>query len=209
LGTAATTAATAYATAAQGGLADNAVPETLIAAKGDLFVGTANDTAAVLTVGANTFVLTADSAEATGTKWAAAAGGADNFVQATGAPTGDAALLWWDTDEPGATQNSLTNIVATTQAGTTYTIATTDAHSMVYCSNAALVTVTIPLAASVNFADGDRLVLLSTGAGGLTLSVTGITLLGSSPKLTVAQNEAIYLENITADTWAVIGGTAV
>ena len=43
----------------------------LVDAKGDLLVGTAADTAGRLAVGANTYLLTADSAEATGMKWAA------------------------------------------------------------------------------------------------------------------------------------------
>ena len=44
-------------------------------AKGDLIVGTGADTATKLTVGTNTHVLTADSAEGTGVKWAASSGG--------------------------------------------------------------------------------------------------------------------------------------
>jgi hypothetical protein len=48
---------------------------TAIDAKGDLVPGTGADTFARLAVGANGTVLTADSAEATGLKWAAAAGG--------------------------------------------------------------------------------------------------------------------------------------
>jgi hypothetical protein len=44
------------------------------AAKGNLVVGSATNDAAVLAVGANGTILTADSAEATGVKWAAAAG---------------------------------------------------------------------------------------------------------------------------------------
>jgi hypothetical protein len=44
-------------------------------AKGDLPVGTGADTAARLGVGTNGHVLTADSGETTGIKWAAAAGG--------------------------------------------------------------------------------------------------------------------------------------
>ena len=44
-------------------------------AKGDLIVGTGSDTADRLAVGANNLVLTADSGEATGLKWAAASGG--------------------------------------------------------------------------------------------------------------------------------------
>ena len=48
---------------------------TAIDAKGDLVPGTGADTFARLAVGANGTILTADSAEATGLKWASAAGG--------------------------------------------------------------------------------------------------------------------------------------
>ena len=48
---------------------------TEIDAKGDLVVGTGADTFSRLAVGTNDYVLTADSAEATGMKWAAAGGG--------------------------------------------------------------------------------------------------------------------------------------
>jgi hypothetical protein len=48
---------------------------TAIDAKGDLIVGTGADTFSRLAAGTNTYILTADSAEATGLKWAAPAGG--------------------------------------------------------------------------------------------------------------------------------------
>jgi len=48
---------------------------TAIDAKGDLIVGTGADTFSRLAVGTNTYTLVADSAEATGLKWAAPAGG--------------------------------------------------------------------------------------------------------------------------------------
>ena len=48
---------------------------TAIDAKGDLVVGTGADTFSRLAAGTNGYLLTADSAEATGLKWAAAAGG--------------------------------------------------------------------------------------------------------------------------------------
>jgi hypothetical protein len=96
----------------------------------------------------------------------------------------------------------------TTETGTTYTLAIADGFKIM--SNAALVTVTIPLFASVSFADGDQVVVQSSGAGGVTLSVTSITLIGSSPNLTIAQNEALFLKCVdaSADTWSVVGGTA-
>jgi len=52
---------------------------TAIDAKGDLVVGTGADTFSKLTVGANGTTLVADSSEATGLKWAAAASGGANY----------------------------------------------------------------------------------------------------------------------------------
>ncbi len=53
----------------------NAIQNAIVDAKGDLISATAADTPARLAVGANGTVLTADSAEATGLKWATPAGG--------------------------------------------------------------------------------------------------------------------------------------
>jgi hypothetical protein len=54
---------------------------TAIDAKGDLIVGTGADTFSKLSAGTNGYLLTADSAEATGLKWAAAAGGGGKVLQ--------------------------------------------------------------------------------------------------------------------------------
>jgi hypothetical protein len=60
----------------------NAIQNAIVDAKGDLIAATAADTPARLAVGANGTVLTADSAEATGLKWATPAGGS-TFVGAS------------------------------------------------------------------------------------------------------------------------------
>ena len=57
---------TTYTAMALGG---GITTDTAWAAKGDLIVGTGNDTASILTVGANYKFLQADSVEATGLKW--------------------------------------------------------------------------------------------------------------------------------------------
>lgn len=53
----------------------NAIQNSIIDAKGDLIVGTADNTPARLPIGSNGYVLTADSAETSGIKWSAAASG--------------------------------------------------------------------------------------------------------------------------------------
>lgn len=55
--------------------AAGAVMESDVDAKGDIFVATADNTLTRLAVGTNNHVLTADSAEASGVKWAASGGG--------------------------------------------------------------------------------------------------------------------------------------
>jgi hypothetical protein len=56
--------------------ANSFILKSLLDAKGDLIAASANDTPARLAAGTNGYVLTADSAEATGLKWALAAAGA-------------------------------------------------------------------------------------------------------------------------------------
>jgi len=73
--TSTTLAATANAVKTTYDLANGAVAKSIVDAKGDLIAATAADTVSRLAVGTNGQVLTADSAEATGLKWATAGGG--------------------------------------------------------------------------------------------------------------------------------------
>ena len=68
--TSTTTAATPNSVKSAYDLANGAVPKSIVDAKGDLIAATAADTVSRLAVGTNNQVLTADSAAATGMKWA-------------------------------------------------------------------------------------------------------------------------------------------
>ncbi len=68
--TSTTLAATANAVKTTFDLANGAIAKSIVDAKGDLVAATAADTVSRLAVGANGTILTADSAEATGLKWA-------------------------------------------------------------------------------------------------------------------------------------------
>lgn len=67
---------------------DGKADKSLIDAKGDLIVGTADNTLARLAVGTNGQVLTADSAQSGGVKWADAAGGGGVPIVGTYPPQG-------------------------------------------------------------------------------------------------------------------------
>jgi hypothetical protein len=69
------------------------IAATIVDAKGDLIAATAADTVARLAVGTNGHVLTADSAEATGIKWAAASGGSSGLVLLSSATASASASL--------------------------------------------------------------------------------------------------------------------
>jgi hypothetical protein len=71
---------------------EGGIQPTIVDAKGDIIAATAADTPARLAVGANDTVLTADSAEATGLKWAAPAPGGGMTLLSTTAITASASI---------------------------------------------------------------------------------------------------------------------
>jgi len=87
---------------------------------------------------------------------------------------------------------------------TTDTLADADKRRLTTYSNAAAVTVTVPTAQTA----GDWFLLQSLGAGGLTLTTTGLTLNGSSPNTTIAQNESMLIIYTATSTISIIGATA-
>lgn len=95
------------------------------------------------------------------------------------------------------------------ETGTTYTIDAADNATPKKFTNAALVTVTIPAEVTEDLNAGYWTVLFAEGAGGVTVDDTNVTVVGSSPNLSCAQNEILVLQKTNdADTWMVIGGTS-
>lgn len=114
----------------------------------------------------------------------------------------DNALL---TDSP----SEFTPDAPTTVTGTTDTLSAADHGKVIRYTNASAVTVTIPTDASEDLDDGFWALLYAEGAGGVSLSTSGITLTGSSPSTGVAQNEGLLvIKTAAANTWIVLGGTA-
>ena len=159
----------------------------------------------LVTADALDHVVIADASDAGALKKALVSDlGADNFVQQTGAPTGDSGLLWYDTDAVPTPQNVEPT---TTETGTTHTLALANGWSTVIYSNAAAVTVTVPTNATVAFPVETTMLLVAAGAGGISLTTTGLTLIGSSPLVGCAQNEGLWLRKVDTDSWVVLGGT--
>ena len=91
-----------------------------------------------------------------------------------------------------------------TVTGTTDTLAAADDDTVILYTAAGAVTVTL-----ANIATGFEAVLVSLGAGGLAVAAGGMSFANSfTPKLTVAQGEALYVKQTAASTFIVLGGTA-
>lgn len=145
--------------------------DTIFDAKGDLPVGTAADTAAKLTVGANGTVVTADSTQSTGLKYS------KPWVQETNA-----------------------------QTGTTYTLVLADEGKLVTLSNASAITLTVPPNSSVAFDVGTYIDLAQIGAGQVTVAQGSGVTVNATPGLKFrAQYAGATLRKTATDTWLLFG----
>jgi hypothetical protein len=105
------------------------------------------------------------------------------------------------------------NLTLNAQTGTTYTLVITDNGRLVTLSNAAAITLTVPLNATVAYATGAVINIQQIGAGqvtiqgasGVTITSTGAT--ATTPK-TRAQYSAASIIKTGTDSWTVIGDIA-
>lgn len=152
------------------------IPESIIAAKGDLLTGTANDTPAVLTVGADGTTLVADSAAATGLAWA----------------LGNAVSL-------NAQTATYTVVLGDAYKLVTMDVATANDFQIPTNANVAFPTGTIINVIQIG---AGQTTIEAVTSGTTTISSTGAT--ATAPALR-AQYSAASCIKVATDTWYVVG----
>jgi hypothetical protein len=155
------------------------IPESIIAAKGDLIVGTANDTPGILSVGTNGHTLVADSGAATGLAYSAGIPVVLNAQTATYTVVlGDAYKL--------------------------VTMSVASANDFQIPTNA---NVAFPVGTVINVIQigAGQTTIKAVTSGTTTISSTGAT--ATAPKLR-AQFSAASCIKVATDTWYVVGDIA-
>ena len=180
---------------------NTALQPAQLTAKGALITATAAGTASTLSVGSNGQVLTADSTEGRGIKWATPSslpsqtGNAGRYLSTDGTTTSWAAAV------------PTLNITLNAQTGTTYTLVSGDVNKLVTLSNASAITLTVPNGV---FTVGQQINIQQIGAGQVTVASDGTTVLTSTgatstaPKLR-AQYSAATIICTSSNNFTVIG----
>lgn len=181
---------------------NTAIQPSTLTAKGDTYVATASGVVTRLAVGTNDQVLTADSTQAKGVKWAtpvnevaSQTGNSGKYLTTNGTTTSWAAAV------------STLDVTFNAQTGTTYTLVSGDVNKLVTLSNASAITVTVPNGV---FTTGQQINLQALGAGQVSIVSDGTTVLTSTgatstaPKLR-AQYSAATIICTSSNNFTVIG----
>ena len=225
---------TAWTSLGYSSLPGTAISNTMVDAVGDIFIGTADNTAGRLAVGTNDYVLTADSSvsnvglawKATGTPTTITVADTTDttcFVGLWESATGDIGPK----SDAGITYNAGTGTLTATaltvsgglvaplainpQTVTAYTFVLADAGKMVTSSNGSAQTLTVPPTLSpTDFAVGTQIVIQAIGSGTVTLAEgSGVTINSKDDNKDIdGQYAAATLIKTATNVWSLIGALA-
>jgi hypothetical protein len=177
--------------------ADAAIPKSTVTTKGDLIAATASATVTRLGLGTNGYVLTADSTQATGIKWAASATEIPSQTGNSGEYlTTDGSTLSW----------SPINVAINAKTDN-YTLIASDAGKLITMTSASNKTIIVPNGV---FTVGQQIAITGLGTGIVTIDDDGTSIIYATPgTLLRAQYSTAALVCIATNTFLLLGDLAV
>lgn len=176
--------------------ADAAIPKSIATTKGDILVATGSGTIVRQGVGANNTVLTADSAEADGVKWAAVTAELPSQTSNTGKYlTTDGSTASW----------SAVDVIINAKTDN-YTLIASDAGKLITMTSSSNKTIIVP---NGIFAIGEQIAIAGLSTGVVTIDSDGTSVIYATPGYKLrTQYSTASLVCIATNTFLLLGDLA-